>query len=91
MDAELADPRSPLLEAYRSLCTSLQFSTETGLPKTLFVTSAGPGEGKSTTSLTVATHFANLGLKVLLVDADLRNPSLHVSLGRSNTSGSATI
>ncbi len=71
-------------EAYRSLCTALQFSTESGLPRTLFVTSAGPSEGKSLTSLAIARHFATIGLKVLLIDADLRNPSLHTKLGLDN-------
>src|SRR5262249_30147415 len=47
VEAELADPRSHLSEAYRSLCTSLQLSTERGLPKTLLITSSGPSEGKS--------------------------------------------
>ncbi|HEU4379959.1 MAG TPA: polysaccharide biosynthesis tyrosine autokinase, partial [Hyphomicrobiaceae bacterium] len=81
VEAELSDPGSGLSEAYRSLCTALQFSTESGLPKTLVVTSAGPAEGKSITSLAVPRHFATMGLKVLLVDADLRNPSLHTKLG----------
>ena len=83
----LADPRSALSEAYRSLCTALQFSTDNGLPKSLVITSAGPAEGKSLTSLAIARHFATLGLKVLLIDADLRNPSMHVKLGRSNAVG----
>jgi polysaccharide biosynthesis transport protein len=87
LEAELADPRSQVSEAYRSLCTALQFSTDQGLPKTLLVTSAGPGEGKSTTSATLARHFANIGLKVLLVDADLRKPTLHTKLRRDNESG----
>jgi capsular exopolysaccharide synthesis family protein len=87
LEAELADPRSHMSEAYRSLCTALQLSTESGLPKTLLVTSAGPGEGKSTTSLTVARHFANIGLKVLLIDADLRKPSLHTKLNLGNATG----
>ena len=87
IDAELANPRSHMAEAYRSLCTALQMSTERGLPKTLLVTSAGPGEGKSTTSLTVARHFANIGLKVLLVDGDLRKPSLHTKLNVDNSTG----
>ena len=51
------------------------------------MTSAGPGEGKSTTSMTLARHFANVGLKVLLVDADLRKPSLHNKLKLDNTKG----
>ena len=47
---ELADRRSAVAEAYRSLCTALMFSTENGLPKTLTITSTGPAEGKSFTS-----------------------------------------
>ena len=84
---ELADLRSAPSEAYRSLCTALQFSTESGLPKTLLVTSAGPSEGKSITALAIARHFATMGLKVLIVDADLRNPSLHTKLGLDNAIG----
>jgi succinoglycan biosynthesis transport protein ExoP len=84
---ELADPRSALCESYRSLCTALQFSTENGLPKSLAVTSSGPSEGKSLMSLNVAKHFASLGRKVLLVDGDLRNPSLHTTLNADNSVG----
>jgi capsular exopolysaccharide synthesis family protein len=87
LEEEIADPRSGLAESYRSLCTALQFSTESGLPKTLLITSAGPSEGKSITSLAIARHFANIGLKVMLVDVDLRNPSLHEKLGLDNSSG----
>jgi capsular exopolysaccharide synthesis family protein len=87
IEAEVVDPRSDISEAYRSLCASLQFSTESGLPRTLFVTSGGPAEGKSLTSLAVARHFAAMGHRVLLVDADLRNPSLHTKLGRANAIG----
>ena len=87
IEQELADPRSALSEAHRSLCTALQFTTENGLPKTLTLTSAGPGEGKSLTSLAIAKHFAAMGRKVLLVDADLRNPSQHIKLGCDNSVG----
>ncbi len=87
LETEMADPRSHMSEAYRSLCTALQLSTETGLPKTLLVSSAGPGEGKSTTCIMVARHFAKIGLKVLLVDADLRKPSLHTKLNLPNATG----
>ncbi len=87
---ELSDPRSALSEAYRSLATALQFSTNSGLPKTLSITSSGPSEGKSTTSVAIARHFANLGLKVLLIDADMRNPSLHKVLGYENSIGLST-
>jgi polysaccharide biosynthesis transport protein len=86
-EAELQDPRSHTSEAYRSLCTALQLATENGLPKTLLISSAGPSEGKSTTALTVARHFAKVGLKVLLVDADLRKPTLHAKLGLDNSLG----
>jgi polysaccharide biosynthesis transport protein len=85
--ADLVDPRSPLAEAYRSLCTALQFTTDSGLPKTLYVTSTGPAEGKSLTSVAIARHFASMGLKVLVIDADLRNPSLHKKLGGDNALG----
>lgn len=88
-DAEqvLLDPRSNMAEAYRSLCTALQFATENGLPKSLLVTSAVPGEGKSVTALAVARHFANMGLRVLLIDADLRNPSMHRKLDLDHSIG----
>jgi len=86
-EMEFADPRSALAEAYRSLCTSLQFATASGLPRTIVVTSSGPAEGKSITSLAIARHFATMGLKVLIVDADLRNPSLHKKLKLSNGTG----
>jgi len=87
VDKEAADPRSGWSEAYRSLCTALQFSTENGLPRSLAITSSGPSEGKSYTSLAIAKHFASLGRKVLLVDGDLRNPSLHSRLGTDNAVG----
>ena len=87
LDEALSDPRSPLAEAHRSLGTALQFSTSSGLPRSISVTSAGPGEGKSTTVLAIARHFARMGLKVLLVDADLRKPSLHTKLNLSNDVG----
>ena len=75
------DPRSSFSEAYRSVRTALQFATDHGVPRTLLVTSAGSGEGKSTTAMALARNFAHLGKRVLLIEADLRNPSLHRSLG----------
>jgi polysaccharide biosynthesis transport protein len=83
----LGDPSSAVAEAYRSLATALQFSSANGLPRSLSITSTGPGEGKSSTALALARHFAMLGQKVLLVDADLRKPSLHDKLGQSNAVG----
>ncbi len=81
------DQRSAFSEAYRSVRTALQFSTATGSPGSLLVTSATPSEGKSTTALALARNFAQMGTRVLLIDADLRNPSLHRTLGVGNSNG----
>jgi capsular exopolysaccharide synthesis family protein len=85
--AALADARSAFAEAYRSLRTALQFSTDRGTPRSLLVTSAMPSEGKSTTALVLGQFYAQLGKRVLIVDCDLRNPSLHRSLGVDNGEG----
>ena len=74
------DLRSAFSESYRSVRTALQFSTDQGVPKVLLVTSSSPAEGKSTTALALARNFAQMGKRVLLIEADLRNPSLHKSL-----------
>lgn len=72
---ELSDNAAAISEAYFSTVTSLQFTTETGAPKVLLVTSTRPAEGKSTTSWAIASSFARLGRKVLLIDADMRKPA----------------
>jgi capsular exopolysaccharide synthesis family protein len=87
IEQELSELRSGVCEAYRSLCTSLHFATESGLPKSLLVTSSGKSEGKSVTALAIARHFATLGQRVLIIDADLRHPSLHTWLGLENGPG----
>lgn len=87
IDAAIADPRSGVSEAYRSLVTNLLYSTSTGLPQVLSITSSREGEGKSTTARTVARDIANLGKKVLLVDTDLRRPTLHRLTGTEGRSG----
>ncbi|HEX6940747.1 MAG TPA: polysaccharide biosynthesis tyrosine autokinase [Longimicrobiales bacterium] len=71
------DPRNPVSEAYRSLRTNITFSRLEQAPKTLVFTSPTPGEGKSTTSANLAITLAQQGLKVLLVDADLRRGVLN--------------
>ena len=81
------DPRSAFAEAYRSIRTSLQFSTASGVPRVITVTSAMPGEGKSTTAISLAIQFAQAGKQTLLVEADLRKPSLHRALKLDNSSG----
>lgn len=81
------DPRSTMAEAYRSVRTALQFSTSHGAPKRLLITSTTRDEGKSTTALALAINFAQMGHHVLLVDADMRNPSVHKMLGIPNELG----
>jgi capsular exopolysaccharide synthesis family protein len=72
---QLVNPKTPISEAYGSLVTTLQLSTNQGMPTVLAVTSATASEGKSTTSLVIAKRLAASGKRVLLVDADLRRPS----------------
>jgi capsular exopolysaccharide synthesis family protein len=74
---QLENHNSAISEAYRSLRTSIQFSGVDGTPRTILVTSSEPGEGKSTTAFKLALDLGALGAKVLLIDADLRKPSLH--------------
>lgn len=81
------DPKSALAEAYRSLRTSLIFSTSEGAPRVLQVTSAAPSEGKTTSAVSVATAFAQTGSTVLIIDCDLRNPSLQQVFAVPNTDG----
>ncbi|HZG09339.1 MAG TPA: polysaccharide biosynthesis tyrosine autokinase [Allosphingosinicella sp.] len=77
---ELKDQSSPVSEAYYSLRTSLQFTTDTGAPKSLLVTSTRAAEGKSSTTLALAQNFARLGNSVLLIDSDLRKPAFVTGL-----------
>jgi capsular exopolysaccharide synthesis family protein len=83
--ATLHNKALTLLEAYNLLRTRLQSSSPE--IKTLLVTSALPAEGKSTTTVYLGMAFARLGRKVLLVDADLRQPSLHTRLRVQNSAG----
>ena len=83
----LADPKSSLAEAYNSMRGSLMYSTPQGLPGIIVVTSAQASEGKSTTSLALAQGFARIGVKTLLIDADLRRPSLQQTLGVETGAG----
>jgi capsular exopolysaccharide synthesis family protein len=85
--AGLEDPRSAFAEAYRSVRTALQFSTASGVPRLLAVTSAMVGEGKSTTAISLAIQFSQAGKKTLLIEADLRKPSIHRALNLDNQTG----
>ena len=81
------DPKSSLSEAYYSIRAALDFTTSTGAPPTLLITSSRPAEGKSTTSVALARDFARIGRRTLLVDGDLRSPSLHKMFGLQNVKG----
>lgn len=81
------DPKSPISEAYRVLRTNILFSSFDKPIKTMVVTSAGPGEGKSTTLVNLAVTFAQQGSRVLLIDADLRKPRIHRILMMDNSNG----
>jgi len=74
-------------EAYRVLRTHIQFSCKDEKLNTIAIVSAGAGEGKSTTTLNLATIFAQSGGRILVVDSDLRRPTLHKILGLSNNIG----
>ena len=78
---------SPHAEAYRVLRTNLLFSRKDDKLNTIAVVSAGAGEGKSTTVSNLATVFAQSGQRVVMVDSDLRRPTLHKLLGVANTIG----
>ena len=80
-------PDSPHAEAYRVLRTNVLFSRKDPAANTLTVVSGGAGEGKSTTIFNLATVFAQNGQRVLVVDSDLRRPSLHKFVNVSNTIG----
>ena len=80
-------PDSPHAEAYRVLRTNVLFSRKDPKLNTLTIVSGGAGEGKSTTIFNLATVFAQNGQRVLVVDSDLRRPSLHKYLHLSNSIG----
>lgn len=85
--AALQDRKSDVAEAYLSIQTALRFSTPEGAPRALLVTSARAAEGKSTTALAIASNFASLGRRTLLIDADMRRPSQHKNFETSNVQG----
>jgi capsular exopolysaccharide synthesis family protein len=85
------DQRSPLAEAFRQLRTSVLLSTPGHAPKTLVVTSCVPAEGKSTTAINLAVTLAQTGARVLVIDADMRRPTIHSSFGILNERGLCNI
>jgi capsular exopolysaccharide synthesis family protein len=85
-----ADPKSPSSEAYRSLRTNIQFAGLDQPCRTIVVTSATAGEGKTTTAANFGVVSAQGGARVCVVDADLRRPSLHRMFGLGNSRGLST-
>jgi succinoglycan biosynthesis transport protein ExoP len=80
-------PESKHAEAYRVLRTNILFSRKDDKLNSIVVVSAGAGEGKSTTTLNLATVFAQSGQRILVVDSDLRRPTLHKLMGVTNNIG----
>lgn len=79
----LLDRKSELVDAYLAIQTSLGFTTEHGVPRSIAITSTRPAEGKSTTALAIATMLTRAHKRVILVDGDMRSPSVH-HLGNVN-------
>ena len=84
-------PQSQMAESYRALRTSLLLTSLGGPPKVILITSALPQEGKTTTSINTAIVLAQKGTRVLLMDADLRRPSIHKTLGMGPKTGLSNV
>src|SRR5690625_1541653 len=85
------NPKSPITEQYRTVRTNLQFAAIDEELRSMIVTSSGPGEGKSITTANLAVVYAQQGKKVLLVDADLRKPTVHYTFRLDNLRGLSNI
>jgi capsular exopolysaccharide synthesis family protein len=81
------NPRGSASEAYRALRTNLTFARPDKPPRTLVFTSAAPGDGKSTSSSNLAITLAQQGLRVILIDADMRRGSMHTALDTTSRPG----
>lgn len=77
----ISDSKTEIAESYIAIRSSLAFSTESGVPRSLMMVSSQPAEGKSLSALALALTLERMGKRVLLIDADLRNPSAHSYVG----------
>jgi succinoglycan biosynthesis transport protein ExoP len=84
------EPSSVISESYRTLRTSIELSSTEGPPEKILITSSSPLEGKSVTSTNLSITFAQMGSKVLLIDADMRKPRIHKIFGVENKVGLST-
>jgi len=85
------NPKSPITEQYRTVRTNLQFAAIDEELRSMIITSSGPGEGKSITTANLSVVYAQQGKKVLLVDADLRKPTVHYTFRLDNLRGLSNI
>lgn len=87
----LSDPHSPAAEAFRSLAANVQFAYADRQLQTIGITSAAEGEGKSTTVANLAVALSQNGMRVIVIDADLRRPGQHALFGLERDEGLANV
>ncbi len=86
----IREPHSVYAESYKTVRTAIMLSSSVKPPKNLLITSMGPDEGKTVTSVNLAITIARSGYSVLLIDSDLRKPRIHTIFGLNNLSGLST-